>query len=307
MSMTEENNSTDEISAEENEAAKSIDLRAMGIDPMNTPIDQLLKHYRTEVDTVKAFTKAMKEGVSDPDSVDAIVKTRIGKLLKCEGTTEEQTAGIRSIRESIQTNVVAPLFTDSGATNSIVSAAVVLDELRSLVAAMEDEYSYHLNKSIQSEKDKRGIKSTPSETATTAKLTAVALSNLVKARLAMAEAMSEEIGITNLYKTDGVRKGFNADVFPRLPKLDSDGPVSANSTHLTFRWLVSGGNEETDIIECEETTLNDVAHNVVSSGSYRVTGKDVSAMLKKAGHGIGATESEWSLTFKTGVLKGRKA
>lgn len=299
------NENNDEISAEESEAAKNVDLRAIGIEPSSTPIPDLLKFYREAVEVVKSFTTKAKEGTTDPDSVDSIVKNRVSKVLKCDGTSEEVTTQVRSLRDAIQNSVTQPIFEKSGATSNLIASAVVLDEMRNLLSMLEDEYAYHLNKSIQSEKDAKGITHTPSETAVTAKLTAIALKKLLEVRINQDKIMPEldpnyvATMPDNLYRTEGTRKGFNTDVFPRLPRLDVEGgTVGTQSTHLEFEW-----NGEA----VSETTLNDVAHNHISKGSYRVTGKQVHQDLRKAGHGIGATNEWWTLEYKTGTLKGRKA
>lgn len=315
------------VSASDVEAAAEFDLRSLGIDPMNTPIEDLLKIYREQAGICSDYTRKQKDGTTDPSSVEGVIKAELKAKLAPTASDEVKTQ-VQTLR-TIGTNVTEAWFNKTPATVSLLSSAVLLEELRNLVSLMEDEYNYHYQAAVQAEKDAKGIKSTPNETAIRAKLACLKLKGakpgegLINARINMAKAMGMEAEIpSDLYKTDGVRQGFNTEVFPRLPRLDIEGTVSNNSTHLVFRWMpvsaiaklpgdgaLGTGTiaNEADMINCTETTLNDVAHNVVSSGAYRITGKDLERKLKSAGHGIGATDTEWSIELKTGTLFGKKA
>jgi hypothetical protein len=292
MSNVEENN----VTAEETEASREIDLESFGITPSTDPIETLLKFYNENVDIVKAYTKRRAETGGDANDPTNVIKAELGKMVKADET--------KPIREAISsggTNLAERIFSRD---YDLVTSDLMLNELKTLVSMMEDERQYHFDRAVQAEKDKLGIKSTPAESAVVAKLTAMKLDEWLRLRIQMAKLEGKGIP-ENLFKTGGERNGFNTDVYPRLPKLDVDGPVSStNSTHLVFRFKASGSEE---IVDCAETTLNDVAHNVISQGAYRISGKTVAKKLKDAKLGIGATDEEWQLEFKTGVLFGKKA
>lgn len=302
---------TDNVTPEDAEQAAEFDLRSLGIDPMNTPLSDLLKIYREQHGICQDYVTKQKSGTADPDSVEAVIKSDVVKYLKGDAPEDiKQTVGQWRELGSNLTEKVFHYLTSDPRNANLVSAAVLLDELRNTLSLMEDEYAYHYANAVQAVKDAKGIKSTPNETAIRAKLACIKLKGtkpgegLINARINMARAMGMEDSIpTDLYQTGGVRNTFNTDVFPRLPRLDVEGTLSNNTTHLVFAFKPTDG-ERTD---CTETTLNDVAHNVISSGAYRVTGKQVAADLKKAGKGIGATDEEWSLTYKTGILFGKKS
>lgn len=293
MAMIEESNS---ITPEEAEASKEINLSDYGIEPTTDPFEDLLKFYREQVEVVKAYTKRKAETGGDANDPVNVIKASLSKQAKADEN--------KTLRENISNggNTLAErIFSQS---YTLLTSDLMLNELKTLVSMMEDERQYHFDKAVQTEKDRLGIKSTPSETAITAKLVATQLDEWLRLRVQMAKLKGESLP-DNLYKTGGERNGFNTEVYPRLPKLDVDGPVnSTNSTHLVFRFKANGSDE---IVECSETTLNDVAHNIISNGAYRVSGKTVAKMLKDAKLGIGATDEEWQLEFKTGVLFGRKA
>lgn len=301
MSMNEENN--EEVSPEAVEASESFDLRSLGIDPMSTPLVDLLKIYREQAGIVNDYATKLKSGVSDPTSVEATIKSNLDRAIK----SEEASKSVESVKQYASA-VVNQVFAKG---YSLLSSRVMLDELKTLVSSMEDEYTYHYNNAVQAKKDELGIKSTPTEAAINAKLACIKLKGtkpgegLINARIMIAKATGLEDIPSDLYKTGGERNGFNTDVLPRLPRLDVEGAtVGTNVTHLTFRFQPT---DATDGTVCTETTLNDVAHNVVSRGAYRVTGKDIERKLKSAKLGIGATDTEWSLVFETGTLFGRKA
>lgn len=291
MSMIDETNENNE---EVQEAAKEFDIRSLGIEPMTESIENLVKVYNENQAVVKAYADSLKTGKTDPSSVDSIVKNNLKQAV----TSETETVGkVRSFAESLG----GSLF---GAQYNLLSAEVMVQELENLLSLMRDERDYHLNNAIQTEKDKLGITSTPSEEASTATVACEALKGMIKLRCEMTTYDPKSGTIpANLFKTEGVRKGFNTDVLPRTPSI-SLTRSNVSSTHLSFRWQASGTEEATDLTE---TTLNDVAHNVISKGTYRVTGKDLATSLKKNGHGIGATDTEWELSFKTGTLYGKKA
>jgi hypothetical protein len=294
---------SDEATDEEVSASESFDLASLGIDAMTTPIDVLLKVYREQADICNKYAASLKAGSDDPNDVANVVKANLAKQKK----TDPSVASLRAVGSSI----TEAYFTKTPATSSLLSSAVLLEELENLVSLARDEYNYHYNAAVQALKDEKGIKSTPAEAAVNAKLACIKLKGskpgqgLINARIMIAQATGMEDQIpSNLYNTTGQRKGFNTDVFPRLPRLDVDNPHVTGVTHrLTFRFKAVGQEEATSI---GNATLNDVAHNVVSNGAYRVTGKDISDQLKKAGHGIGATDTEWALEFKSGTLYGKK-
>lgn len=306
------------LSAEETEAVDSFDLTSVGIEPMTTPIADLVKIYNENHAIVKSYTDKQKKGVSDPNAVDTVVKSKLKEAVK----SEQAKPAVDSLRSYVEEAFTERTFNYNGGLN-LLSAEVMLSELENLVSLVKYERDYHLNKAIQSEKDKRGIKSTPSESATTAKLACESILGLIKTRIKIADMYAgipnlpesekaKHVVPSNLLKTGGQRGGFNADVLPRSPQLKIEGQGSASTTHLVFRFQPGDANVEhpADIVACSETTLNDVAHNVVSQGAYRVTGKDIERKLKEAkltGSTLGATAEEWSIEFKTGTLFGKKA
>lgn len=311
MSDVQNSDNDDQVSESDAELANEFDIRDLGIDPMQTPISDLLKIYREQVDICRDYADKQKSGSADPNDVGNLVKSKVTKVLKGTDVSDSVKAVVNDYR-TVGASVAGAFFTKTPATTGLIPAAVMLDELENLVSLMRDEYNYHLNKAIQDEKDAKGIKSTPSETAVRAKLACIKLKGtkpgegLINARINMAKALGQESEIPeNLFKTGGERNGFNTDIFPRLPRLDVEGTTGANVTHLVFRF--QNTDEDSTPVDCSETTLNDVAHNVISDGSYRVTGKDLERRLKSAGHGIGATDKEWSLEFETGTLFGKKA
>lgn len=297
------NDQTDEVSAEEQEQAKNIDVRALGIEPLSTPIPTIAKVYRTFVKKVQTFNENRKAEKADPKDPVTIVQNRLAESVKSDNE------GLKSIvlnTRSISEQVRDLLFSELEKNNGMLAASVMVDEMKALLSDVQDNASYYFNRAVQAEKDRQGITVTPSEEAVADKLTAVKLRSLIENRVNIAEAMDDELPEGLFKVSDAGRKGFNTDIVPRLPKLDMGdaAPKSYVSTHLVFRFQPEGSEE---IVPCEETTINDVAHNIVSKGGYRVTGETVAARLKKEGHGIGATDSEWSLVFKTGTLYGKKA
>jgi hypothetical protein len=313
MSDVQNPNETDEVNETDREAAEEFDVRDLGIDPVGTPISDLLKIYRENVEIVKAYAEKVKSGSTDPNDVGNQVKSNVKRTLKLEGVSDEVKATVGNLR-SVAANVSEAVFNKTPATQGLLESAVMLEAMEELVSLMRDEYAYHYNKAVQAEKDRKGIKSTPSETAIRAKLACIKLKGtkpgegLINARINMAKALGEDDSIpSDLFKTGGERNGFNTDVFPRLPRLDVEGTTSSKNTHLAFRWLAKDDPNATDPMTLNQTTLNDVAHDVISSGAYRVTGKDIERRLKAEKLGIGATKEEWSLTFETGTLYGKLA
>jgi hypothetical protein len=292
------NDNNDDDSSEDLEEAKSFDLRSLGIEPMTTPIADLVKLYNDNHGIVKSYSDKQKRGESDPNAVETVIKSNLKKTIEAK---PENVQAYRAVGEKVSN----AFFTSTPVASSLLASAVLLEELENLLSLAKDEYQYHYAKAVQTEKDRLGIKSTPSESAVTAKLACIQLRTLIENRVNIAKLMGDEASIPeNLFKTEGQRKGFNTEVLPRTPRLDIEGNSSGvHTSHLTFRFKATGSEEVTD---CSETTLHDVAHNVVSNGAYRVTGKQVAADLKKNGHGIGATDTEWSLEYKTGTLYGKK-
>lgn len=325
MSDTTDLNPVDEeyiVSPDEAVDAENFDLRTLGIDPATTPIATLLSIYRDQVAICNAYSEKLKSNGADPTDVTNVIKAKLKATIKAD--SDSSVKDLRTIGEAMANDLfIAPL--------DLTASAVMLEELAHLLDLMRDEYNYHFNAEVQAKKDELGIVATPAESAVRAKLACIKLKGvkpgegLINARLAMAKVMDDEASIpANLYKTGGIRGGFNTDLLPRLPRLSVEGgaQVGSPSTHLVFRFMpaefivtlpgdgaLGEGTiaNEANMIDCSETTLNDVAHNVVSSGAYRVTGKQVSADLKAKGHGIGATENEWKLEYRTGTLFGKKA
>jgi hypothetical protein len=304
--ITEDEQETeDETSEEDTAAAENIDLRSLGVDPLSTPISDLLKLYRENHATVQDYAKKQKSGKSDPNDVSQIVKANVTKVLKSDDT--EVKARVSSVRE-VGSAIADETFSSLEKMNGLVPATVLLDELRNLVSLVEDEVRYHFDNAVQKMKDEKGIKETPSESAIVAKLTCVKLRSLIENRVNIAQLVDPSSIPDNLLKTatEGKRGGFNTEVFPKTPRLDMGdaAPSPSSSVHLVFRFVKSDG---TEVAIPDGTTLRQVAHDYISSGAYRVTGREVEQLLKKSGYGIGATDTEWSLSFKTGVLYGKKS
>lgn len=299
----------DDVSADDLEAAESFSLKDLGIDPRTTPFEDLLKIYREQVGICNDYAAKQKSGSSDPNDVASVLKANVSKTLKGECAPEVK-ATVDSLK-SAGSQLAEAVFTKFPVTEGLTQSAVMLEQIENLMSLMRQEYEYHFNKAVQAEKDAKGIKSTPSEQAIRAKLACIKLKGtkpgegLINARIQMAKVMDEEIP-DNLYKTGGVRNGFNTDIVPRLPRLDIETGTASSSgtTHLVFRFKTTGSEE---IVNCAETTYSDVAHNVISKGAYRVSGKDIERKLKSAKLGLGATDTEWNLEFETGTLFGRKA
>jgi len=294
---------TDDVSAEEQEQAKTVDVRALGIEPLSTPIPTIAKVYRSFVVKVQKFNENRKAEKADPKDPVTIVQNRINESAKSDN---EALKNLVSSASAITDQVRELLFTEMEKNNSLLPAYVVLNEMKTLLSDVDDNFRYFFNRAVQAEKDRQGISVTPSEEAIADKLTAIKLRSLIENRVNIAEAMGDELP-DNLFKvSDAGRKGFNTDLVPRLPKLDMGdaAPKNYSSLHLVFRFVDNENNE----VEIPDTvrTLDDVAHSVVSRGGYRVTGEIVAQRLKKEGHGIGATDKEWSLVFKTGTLFGKK-
>lgn len=318
--MTDTNNTNgteDDVNEAEVEASKSIDLRSLGIDPLSTPIADLVKLYRENHAIASDYLAKQKAGKDDPNDVSSIVKSNVKRITETKAdsdpnSSQSKLAGQVAVLRTVGATITDTFFSTTPVTSGLIQSAVLLSELENLVAMARDEYQYHFNKSVQAMKDEKGIKSTPNEAAVTAKLTCVQLRNLIENRVNIAKMMGTESDIpSNLLKTEGVRKGFNTDTLPRVPRLEiGENAAQSPSTHLVFRFIAEGNPAGLNVDEdgvCTETTLNDVAHNVVSSGSYRWTGKEIAAKLQKIGVGLGATDTEWSLEFKTGTLYGKKA
>ena len=306
MSITETPDPTetdnDDVTPDETEASENFDLASIGItDALNMPFEELLSVYREQVEICNTYLRKLKQGTSDPNDVTNVVKKEVATAKK----EDEQAKQFSTVGESF----TKAFFEKTPVTSSLLASATLLDELENLLSLVKDEYTYHFNAEVQRLKDERGIKSTPAESAIRAKLACIKLKGtkpgegMINVRIQYDKIMGKEIP-ENLYKTGGQRNGFDTDVVPRLPKLNIEGPIEGNSTHLVFRFQATGSDE---VVNCSETTLNDVAHNVLSSGAYRVTGKQVERDLKKAKFGIGATQEEWSLVYETGTLFGKLA
>lgn len=302
--IPEDTDQTDDVTSEEAEQAKSIDVRALGIEPLSTPILSIAKVYSTVVKKVQTFNEGRKAEKADPKDPVTIVQNRINESAKSDN---QSLRAIVTSAQNIAEQVRDLLFTELEKSNGMLAGHVLLSEVKTLLSDVDDNFRYYFDRAVQEEKDQRGITVTPSEEAVSDKLTAIKLRSLIENRVNIAEAMGDDLP-ENLFRiSDAGRKAFNTDIVPRLPKLDMGdaAPRTYSSLHLVFRFEDNGGKE----IPLPEDirTLNDVAHNVVSRGGYRVTGEMIAARLKKEGHGIGATDKEWSLVFKTGTLYGRKS
>jgi hypothetical protein len=297
---------TEEVTAEESEASKSVDVRALGIEPLQTPIPVIAKVYRGLVETVKKFTTAVREGKSETNDPGVAAKKKLETALTSK---DENIVSVRTWADNLVAKVSGVIFTDLEADNTLLTSYLVLQSVKSLVADLEDNHDYFFNRAVQSEKDRLGITVTPSEEAIQAKLACIKLNDLLQNRINIAKAMDEELP-TDLFKTsDAGRVSLNTDIIPRIPKLDMGDAKSASSstsTRLAFRF-VNDNDEEVTVPA--DWTLNDVAHNLVSRGSYRKSGRTIERMIKdlKLSSSIGATDEEWKLTFSTGVLFGKKA
>lgn len=301
----ENNDQTDDVSAEEAEQAKTVDVRSLGIEPLSTPIPTIAKVYRSFVTKVQTFNENRKKEKADPKDPVVIVQNRITESAKSDN---ESLKAIVSSTQNIALQVRDLLFSELDKSNGMLAAHVMVQEMKALLSDVQDNSDYYFNKAVQVEKDRQGIVVTPSEEAVADKLTAIKLRSLIENRVNIAEAMGDELP-DNLFKiSDAGRKGFNTDVVPRLPKLDMGdaAPKSYSTLRLAFRFQENGATDEQILNVDESYTLNDVAHNVVSRGGYRITGETIAARLKKEGYGIGATDDEWSLVFKTGTLFGKK-
>ena len=293
---------TDDVTPEENEQAKTVDVRALGIEPLSTPIPTIAKFYRQFVKSVQDFNESRKAEKKDPKDPVVIVQNRLAESAKSDN---EGSKTIVAAADSIGEQVRDLLFSELDKCNGMLAAHVMVQQVKGLLSDVQDNLDYYFNRAVQAEKDRQGITVTPSESAVTDKLTAIKLRSLIENRVNIAEAMGDELP-DNLFKvSDAGRKGFNTDLVPRLPKLDMGdaAPKSYSTLRLAFRFEDLEGNE---VEVPADATLNDVAHNVVSRGGYRVTGETVAARLKKEGYGIGATDEEWSLVFRTGTLFGKK-
>lgn len=293
---------TDDVTPEENEQSKSVDVRALGIEPLSTPIPTIAKIYRATVKRVQDFNEARKAEKKDPKDPVVIVQNRVTESAKSDNDSLKLMV---TQTENLSFQVRDLLFSNLEKSNGILPAYVMVREIENLLSDVKDNYSYYFNKAVQAEKDRQGITVTPSESAVSDKLTAIKLRSLIENRVNIAEAMGDDLP-ENLFKvSDAGRKGFNTDVVPRLPKLDMGdaAPKSYSTLRLAFRFI---DVDEQEVPVPADSTLNDVAHNIVSRGSYRVTGEQIAARLKKEGYGLGATDSEWSLVFKSGTLFGKK-
>lgn len=253
---------------------------------------------------VQKFNENRKAEKADPKDPVTIVQNRLTESAKSDN---ESLKLIVSGTKSIADQVRELLFTELDKSNGMLAAHVMVQEMKTLLSDVDDNFRYYFDRAVQVEKDRQGISVTPSEEAIADKLTAIKLRSLIENRVNIAEAMGDELP-ENLFKiSDAGRKGFNTDLVPRLPKLDMGdaAPKSYASLHLAFRWQAEGS--ETPVVLEDSPTLNDVAHNFVSQGAYRITGETIAARLKKEGYGIGATDAEWSLVFKTGTLFGKKS
>jgi hypothetical protein len=296
------NDQADEVSADEVEESKTIDIRKLGIEPLSTPIPAIAKVYRKFVEYVRKHNEAKKGEKADPS--DPTVSTT-AKLKSAVATKDgELAATVSAIRSHVRGNVAESFFGTLEKDNTLLTSYVALEELRSLLSDAEDNHDYYFARAVQAEKDRLGITVTPDEEAVTAKLTAVALNNLLQNRINIAQAMGDELP-EGLFKTsDAGRVSFNTDIIPRLPKLDMGDAAprkSVSNVRLAFRFVSNG----TEVPVPANYTLNDVAHNVVSKGAYRVSGARIAGLLKEAKLGLGATKEEWSLSFETGTLYGK--
>lgn len=298
-----------EVTAEEIEQSKSVDLRALGIEPLQTEIPALLKFYRAVCSRVKGFQASLKDGrneTTDPEY--AVTK----KLERGVASKDENQVKVRTEIHNAAVAIADVLWEAVEADNTLFTSLLWINELQSVLDDLKDNHDYFFANAVQNMKTKLGVSVSPSEEAIQAKLTAIKLDELIRNRINIAKAMELELP-ENLWKTsEAGRVGFNADLFPRIPKLemgDAAPKSKVSSVRLAFRWVTPAGvpaDEQTEVSVPAEWTLNDVAHNLVSKGSYRVSGRTIEKMLKDAKLGIGATDNEWSLDFQTGTLYGKK-
>jgi len=288
---------TDDVSAEEVEQSKSVNIRELGIEPLSTPIPTIAKLYRKFVEKVRKYNEEKKGQKADPTDPTVVTSKRLADAVASKD--ENISATVSSVRTFVS-GIAETFFVTLEKDNTLLTSFVALESLRSLLADAEMNHEYFFNRAVQAEKDKLGITVTPAEEVVNDKLTAVALNNLLQNRINIAQAMGDELP-DGLFKTsEAGRTSFNTDIIPRLPKLDM-GDAAPKKNVANVRLSFSFNGEEVD----PSYTLNDVAHNLVSKGGYRISGARIAEMLKKAGHGIGATKEAWTLEFPTGNLSGK--
>lgn len=295
-----------EVTAEESEEAKTINVRALGIEPLSTPIPVIAKMYRKFVANVRKYNDARKGEKADPTDPTVVTSARLkeavaSKDANISATVQNVTGMVNGLAETF--------FSNLEKDNTLLTSFVAVTTLKSLLADAEMNHDYYFNRAVQAEKDKQGITVTPAEEVVQDKLTAIALQNLLQNRINIAQAMGDELPEDLFKVSDSGRTSFNTDIIPRLPKLDmGDNAPKKNvaNVRLAFTWLPVGHPVDQPSVSVDPSyTLNDVAHNIVSSGAYRISGTRIAEMLKKAGHGIGATKEPWVLEFPTGHLSGR--
>ncbi len=300
---------TDDVTADEIAESKNIDVRSLGIEPLASPISEIAAVLTKQVGIVTSFVKTQKDGRNE--TTDPVFATS-AKLKRAIADEKNETVlKTKSVVQDLASSVAEALFTSLESGNTLLSSKLVLDAVSSIVDDLRDNHEYFFNRAVQAEKDRLGITVTPSEEAVRAKLTCIKLRDLIENRINIARAMDEDVSEFVKVSETG-RQNLNTDIIPRVPKLDlgDSTPKSVNSTRLAFRWIPtnSTSDDEENNGEVDPSwTLNDVAHNLVSKGAYRVSGATIAEMLKKAKLGIGATEKEWELTFQTGTLYGKKA
>lgn len=302
--FTEPTEDNEDVTPEETAAAEAISLKDLGIEPLTTPIPTLLKIYRENHSTVQEYVKKQKSATkADATDPHNLVKNRVESAIKSEEA--------KAIIEDVNITAEAVAERTFAIPHNLLTSTVLLSELENLVSLLREEVRYHFDAAVQKEKTKQGITSTPAESAVQAKLVCVKLRSLIENRVNIAKMMDMELP-SDLFKVaeEGKRGGFNTEVFPKTPRLETEvsSTTVSSSAHLRFRFVPVSpdGTDLEPIAVPDGMTLRQVAHDFVSAGAYRVSAQTIESMLKKAGHGIGATDTEWSLSFKTGTLYGMR-
>ena len=285
------------LTPEEAEAVKSFDVRTIGIEPMTAPIPTIIAKVKNLVTKIRTHNEAAKKQKDDPKDPVVIVRAAI----KSAKDSENGKKVAASISEGVA--AAAASLWESLPLDNLMTASVFVDSLKALVSDAEDNFTYYFDRAVQKEKDSAGITVSANEQILLDKLAAEKLKSLILSRINILESCGEDT--SEFFKvSDGGRKALD---LPKIPSVSGEvvAPKPYLAARLSFSWAVEGGDGVPVQVD-PSFTLNDVAHNIVSSPTFRITGARIAEMLKKEGHGIGATEKEWSLTFPTGTLFGQK-
>lgn len=110
----------------------------------------------------------------------------------------------------------------------------------------------------------------------------------------------------NLFKTgDSGKVGLNPDVMPRLPKSAGSAPAGRYAKLRHMEFVVSLRDGRNFIFNAGETTLGDIAHDLLSRGANRVTRTTIEDALKKDGVKMITTADWWTFETWTGTVCGR--